>query len=126
MEVYTNVNKALEENPPISPVPQEGQSLPDVLWEFTKFVPIDQIRAVIVSQDPGDPKYSCGVAFSYPEMRYNRWIPYPNAVHNIMEAIKIFAKYDKSKIQNMFSSKYYRETLILLRKQIPTLLKGSV
>jgi len=59
--IYEQLNYMLGENPPYSP-----KGGPKVYWRFTMDTLISDIDVVIVGQDPGSRRQSCGLAFSYP------------------------------------------------------------
>ncbi len=73
VKAYAAVSDALAKNRPESPICKSPENLPEIIWRFTEDVPISEVRAAIVGQDPGVPEHSCGLAFSYPLVATGEW-----------------------------------------------------
>ncbi len=73
VKAYAAVSDALAKNWPESPICKSPENLPEIIWRFTEDVPISEVRAAIIGQDPGVPEHSCGLAFSYPLVATGEW-----------------------------------------------------
>ena len=64
LHVYKAIHEKLKDPTDFSLGRKSGIVYIDLVYAFTQFRPISEIRVVIVGQDPGDyPKLSCGIAF---------------------------------------------------------------